>query len=79
MQEQTRFLGAVMNMSWQLAVVVLVPVLGGHILDSHFKSSPIWTIAGFVVAVAAASVVVWRQATAVSPHDLERKNKETRR
>ncbi len=46
------FMGAVLGMSWQLAIVVLVPVVGGYELDQHYKVSPIWIIIGVLVAVA---------------------------
>jgi F0F1-type ATP synthase assembly protein I len=73
-RERSLFLGAVLGMSWQLAAVVLVPVLGGHALDKRVHTTPFWTAAGFVVAVIGACIVVWRQAQAVSPKNLTPKN-----
>jgi F0F1-type ATP synthase assembly protein I len=61
------FMGAALSMSWQLAIVVLLPIIGGHMLDTHLHSLPLYTILGFVVAVLGAGVVVWKQAIAVSP------------
>lgn len=55
-----QFVGAALNMSWQLAVVVLVPIFAGVQLDKHFDMVPVWTIAGFVVAVAGFAGVVWK-------------------
>jgi len=69
-RERSLFLGAVLSMSWQLAAVVLLPVLGGHALDKRLDTTPFWTIAGFIVAVVAACTVVWRQARVVSPKNL---------
>jgi F0F1-type ATP synthase assembly protein I len=66
-RERSVFLVAALNMSWQLAVVVLLPVLGGRALDGRSHSSPLWTLVGFVVAVLAAGMIVWRQAQAVTP------------
>ena len=47
---QNAFLGMALSMSWQLAVVVLVPILGGHIMDSYFKTEPWITLGGLAVA-----------------------------
>ena len=54
------FIGAVLTMSWQLAIVVLIPVVGGFELDRHFKTLPIITIIGFVIAVAGVVMVLKR-------------------
>jgi F0F1-type ATP synthase assembly protein I len=74
------FLSAALSMSWQLAVVVLLPLLGGHALDNHFRSSPVWTIVGFVIAVLLGGVVVWRSAQLASPNPKDfDKHKESKR
>ncbi|HEX5447733.1 MAG TPA: AtpZ/AtpI family protein [Candidatus Saccharimonadales bacterium] len=44
------FLAAALDMSWRLAIAVLVPIIGGHYLDEALNSSPWLTIIGFVVA-----------------------------
>lgn len=62
-----QFFVVIMNMSWQLAVVFLLPVVGGYYLDQHFNSSPLWTVVGFVIAVPASVLVVLRQARLVTP------------
>lgn len=49
-----------LNMSWQLAAVVLVPVLGGVRLDKALGTSYACTIVGLVVALAGSGVVLWR-------------------
>jgi F0F1-type ATP synthase assembly protein I len=48
---QSQFLYLVMNMSWQLAIVFLIPIIGGYELDHKFKHSPIFTVTGFVIAI----------------------------
>ena len=58
---------AALNMSWQLAIVVLVPILGGYALDTHFKSLPLWTAVGFVLAMLSMVAVVWQQYKRFSP------------
>lgn len=62
-----QFMAAALNMSWQLAVVVLLPIVGGFKLDEHFHSLPLWTISGFVLAMLGMAVVVWRQLQLFSP------------
>ena len=51
-------LGLAMNMAWQMAIVVLLPIIGGHAIDSHFKTTPVWTVVGLVVATIGMIVVV---------------------
>jgi F0F1-type ATP synthase assembly protein I len=58
--QQNLFIVMALNMSWQLAVVVIVPLVGGYKLDQHFDSSPIYTIIGLVVAVLASFGVLYR-------------------
>ena len=47
-------------MAWQLAVVVLVPVVGGVYLDKALGSSFVCTFAGLGVALLGSGVVMWR-------------------
>ena len=54
------FIGAVMDMTWQLAIVFLVPLIGGYKLDEHFKTSPLWFIIGCVLAIAGSFAVMHR-------------------
>jgi F0F1-type ATP synthase assembly protein I len=48
---RTMFLGMAMSMSWQLAIVIIIPIVGGYKLDEHLHTSPWWTLAGCAVAV----------------------------
>lgn len=54
------FVNASLNMGWQLAIVVLIPIVGGYKLDTHFKSSPLWTIVGFVIAMLGTFFIIKR-------------------
>ena len=54
------FVGMVLSMSWQLAIVVIVPIVGGHVLDQHLHSSPVFTLVGLVIAMLATCGVLWR-------------------
>jgi F0F1-type ATP synthase assembly protein I len=49
-----------LNMSWQLAIVVLVPVIGGVALDKHFGTSAAFTLIGLALALLLSGVVMWR-------------------
>lgn len=67
---------AAANMSWQLAVVVLVPIVGGFKLDEAIHTLPVFTILGFVVAMASMAIVVKRHLDAiVLSKDGDKKNK----
>jgi F0F1-type ATP synthase assembly protein I len=61
------FIASAMNMSWQLAVVVLVPIIGGFKLDEHLHMAPLLTIVGFLVAMGGMALVLWQQLQRLSP------------
>jgi len=50
-----------LTMSWQLLVVILLPIVGGHVLDNRYHTSPVWTAVGMVIGLAGTIIVV-RQA-----------------
>lgn len=54
------FLVFAVNMGWQLAIVVLLPVIGGAQLDKHFGDGHLWLFVGLGVAFVAATAVMWR-------------------
>ena len=47
-------------MSWQLAAAVLVPLLGGVMLDKKLGTAPVCTLVGLGVALACSAVVMWQ-------------------
>ena len=49
-----------MDMSWRLAAAVLIPIVGGYELDSRLGTTPYITVLGFLVAIAATGLVMWR-------------------
>jgi len=57
---KSQFIGASLSMSWQLAIVVLVPIVGGYKLDQYFNTSPLWVIVGFVLAMIGFFVIIHR-------------------
>lgn len=62
-----QFIAAAMTMSWQLAIVVLVPIIGGFELDKKLNMAPLLTIVGFVLAMIGMGSVVWRQMQVYGP------------
>jgi len=66
-QARRQFFVAGLNMSWQLAIVVLVPVIGGHKLDERFSSTPLWTFIGLGLALLLMFFILKRQLQLVSP------------
>lgn len=53
------FIGMALDMAWRLAIVVLVPVIGGFKLDEAFETAPVLTITGFFVAMGGMALVMW--------------------
>jgi F0F1-type ATP synthase assembly protein I len=51
---------AALDMSWRLAIVVLVPIIGGYELDKHLGSTPALTIIGFILAMIGLFLVLKR-------------------
>jgi F0F1-type ATP synthase assembly protein I len=62
---QTAFMIATLNMSWQMLIVVLLPIYAGHRIDGKVGSTPIFTILGVLVGFTAALLIVWRQLRAL--------------
>lgn len=56
--DQTVFITMALAMGWQLALVVLVPIIGGSLLDGHFGTTPVLTLIGLAVAAAGVFVVL---------------------
>ena len=55
---KSQFIGASLSMSWQLMVVVLVPIIGGVKLDQHLKTTPYLFIIGFIIAMLGSVFVI---------------------
>jgi F0F1-type ATP synthase assembly protein I len=65
-------------MSWQLLVVIVLPILGGHVLDNHYHASPVWTVTGMVIGLAGTIIVV-RQAVRQLNEIMGRTTKESKK
>jgi F0F1-type ATP synthase assembly protein I len=76
---RNRFFAATLGMGWRLAITVLVPLVAGIQLDKHFDTSPSYTLAGFMLAVAGAATVVWNSIKAVNAEQAGLDAKPTKR
>ncbi len=54
------FVGMALDMSWRLAIAVLVPIVGGFELDKKFNTTPALTVIGFVLAMLGMALVMWQ-------------------
>jgi F0F1-type ATP synthase assembly protein I len=52
------FVSMALDMTWRLALVVLVPIVGGFELDRHWHTAPLLTIIGFVLAMGGVALVM---------------------
>jgi len=81
---KSRFLSVTLGMGWRLAITVLVPLLIGIKIDDRFNSSPSYTLAGFMLAIAGGASVVWKSIKEVTAEQaeeemLEKKLKKSKR
>jgi F0F1-type ATP synthase assembly protein I len=60
MDARQQFLVSTADMSWRLAISVVIPIVAGVKLDDRFNTSPSLTLLGFMLAATGGSVVVWR-------------------
>ncbi len=54
------FIGMAVDMSWRLALAVLVPIIGGFKLDEALDMAPLLTILGFLLAMGGMALVLWQ-------------------
>jgi len=59
-KQQQLFIGTVATLTWQLLIVVVVPFVGGHFLDEHLGTTPLWTLLGLVLALLLAGLATYR-------------------
>ena len=53
-----QFVSSSMSMGWQMAGMVLIPVIIGVKLDDRFDSTPSYTLAALVLAIGGAIMIV---------------------
>lgn len=68
---KSRFFAVTIGMGWRLALTVLIPLVAGIKIDQRFDSSPSYTLAGFMLAVAGGAVVVWDSVKQVNQEQAE--------
>ena len=71
-----QFVTVAMNMGWQLAGMVLVPVFIGVKLDDHFDTTPFYTMASLVIACGGAVMVVWKTIKQVGQEQAQKDKEE---
>lgn len=71
------FIGMALDMSWRLALAVLVPIIGGFELDQHFDSEPWLTIVGFLLAAAGMALVMRQIVRAANQVPVPKKEAKT--
>lgn len=59
-RQRNQFVFMALNMSWQLAVVILLPVIIGVQADKMLGTSYIFALTGVVVGLAGSGLVMWR-------------------
>jgi F0F1-type ATP synthase assembly protein I len=58
MYQRNLFLSLGLTMTWQLGVVVIVPIVGGYLLDQRYRTSPWLTVIGLVIAALGVFVIL---------------------
>ncbi|HSW85825.1 MAG TPA: AtpZ/AtpI family protein [Candidatus Saccharimonadales bacterium] len=59
------FINMVLDMTWRLAIVVLIPLIAGYQIDKHMHTKPLFTIVGFGLALAGTVLVIRQMQTAI--------------
>jgi F0F1-type ATP synthase assembly protein I len=54
------FISMVLDMTWRLALVVILPIVLGSYLDTHFKKSYTFMLLGLLVALIGAIGVIYQ-------------------
>jgi predicted F0F1-ATPase subunit len=68
---KTQFFTSTANLSWRLAITVVIPLVAGVKLDEKLQSSPSWTLTGIFIAVAAGCAAVWATVKEVNKEQAE--------
>jgi predicted F0F1-ATPase subunit len=71
-----QFLDAALNMSWQLAITIIVPVIIGVQLDNHYHSSPAWTLGLLFIGVFISCGVIVKTIRGVNVKQSQNANKD---
>lgn len=70
------FISMALSMTWRLAIVVLVPILGGFYLDQWLNTTPVFTIVGFFLAMIGIALVFWQIMQTANQVEIPKKGAE---
>ena len=65
LEAKEMFLAKSLSMTWQLAMAVLIPIVGGYYLDRYLHTQPWLTLIGVILALALSIAIVWRTVAAL--------------
>lgn len=71
LEAKQMFIAETLNMSWRLAITVLVPLIGGIQLDKKFDSAPSYTLTGFMLAIVLGCMTVWQTVKRVNQMQID--------
>lgn len=74
---RSAFTSAAIGMSWQLAIIVLLPIIGGYKLDQANGSLPLWTIVGLLLAFVGSILVIRKALRSVNHFDAASRGQES--
>src|SRR4051812_33996134 len=66
------FNAAAIGMGWQLAIVVLLPIIGGYKLDQKTGSMPWLTLTGLVLAFVSSLIVIRKALKAMNNFNVDK-------
>lgn len=70
------FISMALSMTWRLAIVVLVPILGGFYLDQWLNTTPVFTIVGFFLVMIGIALVFWQIMQTANQVEIPKKGAE---
>lgn len=70
------FISMVLDMTWRLAIVVLVPIIGGFYIDKWLEMSPVFVVTGFFLAMVGMGLVMWQTMQAANQIEVPKPKKE---
>lgn len=72
------FVATTLNMSWRLALMVIIPTVGGIHLDRRLGTTPSLTLAGFMLAIVGGCMVVWSAVKGINALQAEEELKQAK-
>ncbi len=72
-QAKQMFLRESLDMTWRLAMVVLIPIIAGYELDKLLKTLPLFTMIGLVIAMVSCYLVVMKSLKRLTSNNIRDK------